>query len=120
MTASETDKALRRYDRLAPVYDLMEGVAEHRVMREWRRRLWSLVEGTRILEVGVGTGRNLPFYPSDSDVVAIDLSPAMLARAQRSAESCGRGDTATSSSTCSRIGHSSDPRCGPPISWWSA
>lgn len=87
MTASETDKARRRYDRIAPVYDLMEGVAEHRVMREWRRRLWSLVEGTRILEVGVGTGRNLPFY---------------------------------SSSTCSRIGHSSDPRCGPPISWWSA
>lgn len=37
----------------------------------------------RILDAGVGTGRNFPFYPPGSEVVGIDLSPAMLARAER-------------------------------------
>jgi demethylmenaquinone methyltransferase/2-methoxy-6-polyprenyl-1,4-benzoquinol methylase len=37
----------------------------------------------RILDAGVGTGRNFPFYPRGSEVVGIDLSPAMLARAER-------------------------------------
>jgi ubiquinone/menaquinone biosynthesis C-methylase UbiE len=37
----------------------------------------------RILDAGVGTGRNFPFYPPGSDVVGIDLSPAMLERAER-------------------------------------
>ena len=37
----------------------------------------------RILEAGIGTGRNFPFYPPESEVVGIDLSPAMLARAER-------------------------------------
>lgn len=40
----------------------------------------------RILEAAVGTGRNFPFYPPGSQVVGIDLSPAMLARAQRRRE----------------------------------
>src|SRR6516225_7840215 len=37
----------------------------------------------RRVQAGVGTGRNFPFYPSGSEVVGIDLSPAMLARAER-------------------------------------
>jgi ubiquinone/menaquinone biosynthesis C-methylase UbiE len=82
MDRSNTEKTRRRYDRIAPVYDLMEGMAEHRVMRGWRERLWSMVDGRQILEVGVGTGKNVRFYPPDADVVAIDFSPAMLARAR--------------------------------------
>ena len=35
----------------------------------------------RLLDAGVGTGRNFPFYPPGASVVGIDLSPAMLARA---------------------------------------
>lgn len=80
-----TEKTRRRYDRLAPVYDLMEGMAEHRAMRGWRERLWPLVEGRRILEVGVGTGKNMRFYPPGADVVAVDFSPAMLSRARAAA-----------------------------------
>ncbi len=82
MDRHNTEKTRRRYDRIAPVYDLMEGMAEHRVMRGWRERLWSLVEGRRILEVGVGTGKNIRFYPPGAEVVAIDFSPAMLTRAR--------------------------------------
>jgi ubiquinone/menaquinone biosynthesis C-methylase UbiE len=37
------------------------------------------------LEVGVGTGKNLIFYPDDVDITAIDLSPRMLERARKRA-----------------------------------
>ena len=74
-----------RYDRLAPRYDLMMGLMERLGMARLRRLLWSRVEG-RVLEVGVGTGANLPFYPNGSRVVAIDLSPRMLDRAREKAK----------------------------------
>ena len=73
-----------RYDRLAPRYDLMMGLMERLGMARLRRLLWSRVEG-RVLEVGVGTGANLPFYPNGSRIVAIDLSPRMLDRAREKA-----------------------------------
>ena len=41
--------------------------------------------GTSVLEVGVGTGKNFPYYPYGVKVVGIDLSPRMLARARRKA-----------------------------------
>ena len=81
----DTDKARRRYNRIAPLYDLMEGLGERR-FRTWRPLLWSRVEGTRILEVGVGTGRNFPYYPPDAQITAIDFSEKMLSRAREKAE----------------------------------
>jgi ubiquinone/menaquinone biosynthesis C-methylase UbiE len=41
--------------------------------------------GPKALEVGVGTGKNLIFYPDDLDITAIDLSPRMLERARKRA-----------------------------------
>lgn len=38
--------------------------------------------GPRVLEVGVGTGLSLDYYPREAEVTGIDLSPDMLARAQ--------------------------------------
>lgn len=35
-----------------------------------------------LLDAGVGTGRNFPYYPDGSTVTGIDLSPAMLRRAR--------------------------------------
>ena len=72
----------RRYDRLAGIYDAMEAGIERVAFRHWRRELWSAVEGKRLLEVGVGTGKNIPYYPQGVQVVAIDLSPRMLERAR--------------------------------------
>lgn len=80
----QTEKTRSRYERIAPVYDLMEAAAELRY-RPWRRRLWSMVRAPRVLEVGVGTGKNMPFYPADTEMTAIDLTPGMLKRAQRRA-----------------------------------
>jgi ubiquinone/menaquinone biosynthesis C-methylase UbiE len=60
----------------------MEWLMERR-HQVWRARLWPLVEGPRVLEVGVGTGKNIPYYPAGMEVTAIDLTPGMLERAQR-------------------------------------
>lgn len=80
-----TKEARKRYNRLAPFYDLMEGLAEKRYSG-WRQLLWSKVEGKKILEVGVGTGKNFPYYPTKAEITAIDFSEKMLSRAKEKAE----------------------------------
>jgi len=94
-----------RYQRLSAIYDLMEGMAEARY-RPWREKLWALaayaphsgVEGPRVLEVGVGTGKNMPYWPKGvqtlapparAGVTAIDLTPGMLEIAHRRATRLG-------------------------------
>lgn len=74
-----------RYDRLASHYDALEWLMEVRA-RNWRRELWSRVEPGNILELGVGTGKNLPYHPEGRAVVAMDISEGMLHRARRKAE----------------------------------
>lgn len=76
-----TETAQRRYDRQAAVYDLMELPTERLVFRKLRRKLWAEVTGKTVLEVGVGTGKNLAYHPEGTRVVALDLSPHMLKRA---------------------------------------
>ncbi len=81
---SATETTRRRYQRLSPFYDAMERMSERRY-HPWRTKLWSKVSGLRILEVGVGTGKNMPFYPADISIIGIDLTPGMLQRAQKQA-----------------------------------
>jgi ubiquinone/menaquinone biosynthesis C-methylase UbiE len=72
-----------RYQRIAPFYDLLDLPFERRRYRALRPLLFRGLSG-RLLDAGVGTGRNFPFYPAGvSAVVGIDLSPRMLARAER-------------------------------------
>ena len=77
-----TEAAKRRYNRIAPVYDLMEGLVERSRYSKWREILWSKVEGNDILEVGVGTGKNFGYYPAGAEITAIDFSEKMLRRAR--------------------------------------
>lgn len=88
-TDRQTAATKARYNRIAPVYDLMEWFTERSAFQEWRRDLWSRLPAGRILEVGVGTGKNMSHYPKGAQVTAIDLSEGMLARAQRRAEELG-------------------------------
>lgn len=74
----------RRYDRAAWFYEIGGGL-DLLMTGRWRRRLWSMAEGPRILEVGVGAGINFPFYPPEAQVTAFDIAPRMLAAARRRA-----------------------------------
>ncbi len=49
-----------------------------------------LTPGQRVLEVGMGTGLNLPFFPDDVELHGIDRSEAMLAQARERLEQSGR------------------------------
>ncbi len=52
----------QRYDRVAPFYDLLDLPFEYGRYRALRPHLFQSISGT-ILDAGVGTGRNMPFYP---------------------------------------------------------
>ena len=79
----ETDAPnFARYQRIAPFYDVLDLPFEFGRYRKIRPQLFAGLSGL-ILDAGVGTGRNFPFYPPGARVVGIDLSPAMLARAVR-------------------------------------
>lgn len=84
-----TLSTLDRYQRIASLYDVLDLPFEYGRYRHIRPQLFEGLSG-QILDAGVGTGRNIPFYPPGASVVGIDLSPAMLVRAKRRAERAGR------------------------------
>ena len=77
-----SDDSRARYRRIAPVYDLLDLPFEYGRYRPLRQMLFTGLSG-RILDAGVGTGRNIPFYPPEAEVTGIDSSREMLARAER-------------------------------------
>ncbi len=78
---NSTDTIRHRYDRLSYVFNAMEWPVERLRFSNWRARLTNGIEGPRALEVGVGTGKNMPYYPSGVSITAIDFSSKMLAKA---------------------------------------
>ena len=79
MDEGVTASVRRKYDRNARFFDRMDRM----VQDDWRRQVTARATG-EVLEVGVGTGKNLPFYRSDTTekVTGIDLSPGMLSVAR--------------------------------------
>ncbi len=63
----------------------MEAVVEELAFRRWRKKLWAHVDGGRVLEVGVGTGKNILYHPEGAGVTAVDISDRMLERARQRA-----------------------------------
>jgi ubiquinone/menaquinone biosynthesis C-methylase UbiE len=74
-----------KYNRIAPIYELIDLPLELFLFREWRKEALSDLSG-KVLEVGVGTGRNLKYYPADCRVIGIDKSEGMLQKASEKAE----------------------------------
>lgn len=73
------------YDKMAPYYDRIIGVVERLLFADGRQ--WACTQATgRVLEVAIGTGRNLPWYPRDVELVGVDFSRKMLDAAQLLAE----------------------------------
>lgn len=80
--AGDNNKIKNRYNRVSKIYDLMEKPMESMLMDDWRKELFEKIEGKKILEVGVGTGKNLEFYSTDKEVTGIDFSEKMLEKAK--------------------------------------
>ena len=89
-TAGRDTAWLRRfYDRSAGEYDLWMRHYDRWFFGDARAQVCSRAKGP-ILELAIGTGLNLPFYPADVPLTGIDLSPAMLEVAGRRARELGR------------------------------
>jgi ubiquinone/menaquinone biosynthesis C-methylase UbiE len=72
------NEAARRYDSWMEGFDRL-------MLGRGRSRMCSRARGPT-LEVAVGTGANLPYYPPDAEITGVDLSRAMLAFAERRAQ----------------------------------
>jgi phosphatidylethanolamine/phosphatidyl-N-methylethanolamine N-methyltransferase len=71
----------KSYARWAPVYDLVWGL----VLRPGRKAAAAAADrpGGHVLDVGVGTGLELPMFDRRTRLTGVDLSEPMLRRAQR-------------------------------------
>lgn len=75
---------MRGVEQIPWAYDAMCWAMEATGLRRWRQWLAGGATG-RVLEVGAGTGRNLPLYPKEATVVAIEPASQTLARARHRA-----------------------------------
>lgn len=75
---------MRGLEQIPLLYDALMAVGDWTGLGEWRRWLTSGARGPT-LEVGCGTGRNLPRYPATLPVVALDPAFDSLLRARRRA-----------------------------------
>lgn len=80
-----TGKIRKRYNRAALFYDLIEGPMEMMALKKWRIEVMKELTG-KVLEVGVGTGKNVEYYPDGIDITAIDFSEKMIEKAITKAE----------------------------------
>jgi ubiquinone/menaquinone biosynthesis C-methylase UbiE len=98
---SENNKIKKRYDRVAPVYDSLEYLMEKGKMGDWRQNLWQNVSKKikhsdlnrseiKLLEAGVGSGKNIKYYPDDLEIFAIDFSPKMIQEAEKKSKKYNR------------------------------
>jgi ubiquinone/menaquinone biosynthesis C-methylase UbiE len=86
---AETQRVRRIMDRIAPGYDRQMRTSERLLFGNGREWVCSQAHGA-VLEIAVGTGRNLPYYPAGVTLTGIDLSPAMLDLARARAQQLGR------------------------------
>jgi ubiquinone/menaquinone biosynthesis C-methylase UbiE len=79
-----TNKIKKRYNRIAKFYDILDKPMEIAASK-WRENLLQGVKG-KVLEVGIGTGRNIPYYPGNVELTGIDFSPQMVEIARKRAK----------------------------------
>lgn len=86
---TETTNRVRRvWDKRASTYDRQMRLFERLLFGDGRNWVCSQARG-EVLEVAVGTGRNLSFYPASTRLTGIELSPVMLGIARRQAAALG-------------------------------
>jgi ubiquinone/menaquinone biosynthesis C-methylase UbiE len=87
--AAETRRAREVQDRIAPSYDRRIGFFERVLFGDGREWVCSRAAG-EVLELAVGTARNLEQYGDDVRLTGIELSPEMLAIAHQRQRELGR------------------------------
>jgi ubiquinone/menaquinone biosynthesis C-methylase UbiE len=85
----ETERVLRFYEKDAHTYDREMNFFDRLLFAGGREWVCSRAEG-EVLEIAIGTGRNLPHYPDHVRLTGIELSPAMLELARARAGELGR------------------------------
>jgi len=78
----------KTYNRIAWLYDILDLAFEQGRYKPLRGAVMEGLSGA-LLDAGVGTGRNFPYYPASCKVTGIDLSPAMLIRARQRRDKLG-------------------------------
>ncbi len=88
ITAEQRDRWRRYWDRHSATYDRQMAFMDRRLFRDTRSWTCGQASG-EVLEVAIGTGLNLPYYPAGVRLTGIELSEAMLAIARRRAGDLG-------------------------------
>lgn len=70
-----------KWDKLAPRFDTMASAGAEKRWEPFKRALFSGMEG-KILFLALGTGLDIPHFPTGLDITAIDISPGMLEQAK--------------------------------------
>jgi len=65
------ERNAKSYDKTTNNYEFRTSVLK------FRKRITSYAKG-KVLETGIGTGRNMEFYQSDADVIGVDYSAKMI------------------------------------------
>ena len=86
---ASTERWQRYWDRKSKSYDPEMGFFDRRLFKDSREWVCRQADGD-VLEVAIGTGLNLPHYPSGVRLTGVDYSPGMLALARRRAGDLGR------------------------------
>lgn len=87
--AAETERVRRLMDKGAPRYDAQMNFFDRVLFAGGRE--WACAQASgEVLEIAVGSGRNLAFYPDGTNLTAIEFSEEMLALARRRATGLGR------------------------------
>jgi ubiquinone/menaquinone biosynthesis C-methylase UbiE len=84
-----TERLRRYWDKHSTSYDREMAFLERVLFKDGRAWVCSQATGD-VLEVAIGTGRNLPFFPPEVHLTGVEFSPAMLDLARQRAQTLGR------------------------------
>ncbi len=71
------------YHIISRIYDILDGLSEIQYHRDMRKKWISTLRNEKIIELGVGTGKNLPYYHRSNSILGIDAVPQMLIQAKK-------------------------------------
>lgn len=87
---NKKDKSQILFDRIARIYYKIGSEDIHDEKNPHREYIWSQIGNGKVLEVGVGTGNNIRYYPKEAKITAIDYSENMMSFAKKQAQEQNR------------------------------